>query len=254
MLKKMNILNIILTQLIANNDVPFTLFEKKKQSELSDIVSEIHKNTSTNYACKDVILSSQAMKNRAKKLARFLSGRAPDFKGKMSHYWSMFNNCEAYSSRKSRQNNAGDMIVFSGNIGIPLVYEASAMMMMYVYEHDDTFVHVYHSTQRSLVDGVYVFGATFENVNAPFVTSCGEQSRGSNVVRFHYHKIARMNDDVSSVLTSLLTSNDQIKQHNQVSCQLFQDICRRYVQEGNYDSSIDNLDKDVFNMIDMIYI
>ena len=132
MLKKMDIVNNILSYLITNNEVPVTLFENKKQNELSDIASEILKNTSTNYACEDIILSNQAMKNRAKKLARFLSGRAPDFKGKMSHYWSMFTNCEVHSSRKPKITNIGDMIMFSGNIGIPLMYETSTMMMMYV--------------------------------------------------------------------------------------------------------------------------
>ncbi len=197
------------------------------------------------------------MRTRAKKLAGFLAGRAADMDdsdGNVSHYWQIFQNCKVYSTRKNKRNAPGDIIMYSGILSdtVPL-HESSAMRVVYVYEQDDSFVHVYHTTQRSFVDGYYVFGATFDGVNPdiPFITECGEKKRHPGTVRFHNHKISMINDMVWPVVRPLF-DKEHIHDHNTASCTVFQDFCRRYVEHGDLDTNIQNLKPDILQRINMV--
>ena len=179
------------------------------------------------------------MRRRAKKLAWYLSGRAPNIDGHIGHYWSMCTDKQVHSSR-THTNCPGDILVFSGVVSQSLpLHESSILRMMYVYEQADSFVHVYHTTHRSLMDGVYVFGATFDTTtdpNIPYIGACGQNQR-TGTVRFHYHKLARANDNLG-VFHTFFDPNSTY-QRNRLSCERFQQRCRRYVETGTFNPTID---------------
>ena len=229
-------INTIISTILSRNTVPISIVPKT-YDELNIMSNDIIRATTTNYEGHDIILVNKRMRVRAKKLARFLSGQAPMVNGHLSHYWSMFTDSQIHSSRIDTTNRPGDILIYSGIVSqlLPL-YESSAMRMMYVYEQADTFVHVYHTTQRSLMDGMYVFGATFGDTDAtiPYI---GGQHQRSGTVRFHQYKMARMNDNMNMAIRTFF-DRDSIDQSNRAACSRFQKLCRSYVETGEFDPRI----------------
>lgn len=210
---------------------------------ISENIHDYEKSTITTSGCVTIELSTSARKRRAKALAKYLARFG---------YWSMFQNSGLVrtvpSASFEEHIQKWETVAFHGSVGLNL-FETSLMRVVEAdYRKYPNFTHIFHTTQKSLIDGMYSFGAQFskkknEKENDKKCDKCflhckNWQNKTTAVqnakyVTYHCHKLARPNDDVVYPIRHFLMDPESLRISNTNSTAKFTARCRAYVTQGS---------------------
>ncbi len=197
----------ILSYIIANND--FVLSPAvMDNAALLNIVANQQQAISNNISQKTIQLADGLAKQRASALGRYLLTKG---------YWSLFapGICKLVRTDADVMLRKGELVAFHGTFGFGLFETSTMIVTQVVYSNDLNFSYTFQTTQRSMVDGSYTF--SFET-SGDSLTMC-------------YHKTARANDDIVSVVRNSMLNKPALDINNTNSCRRFCGLCSAYITD-----------------------